>query len=146
MPEGEETQTLEGQIIGGRYRLRRLLGRGGMGEVYEGEHIHITKRVAVKLLHAEISSDPEALVRFRQEAQSASSIGHDNIVTIDDFGQMDDGRVYLTMEYLKGLSLAEAMLPPNSLTLIEALDVLLQVGDGLAAAHVKGIVHRDMDG
>ena len=144
LPEGEEAQTLEGQVIGGRYRLKRLLGQGGMGEVYEGEHIHITKRVAVKLLHPEISGDPEALVRFRQEAQSASSIGHENIVTIDDFGTMEDGRVYLTMEFLKGLSLAEAMLPPNSLTMVEALDVLLQVGDGLAAAHVKGIVHRDM--
>ena len=105
LPDGEQPQSLVGQVIGGRYRLIKLLGVGGMGEVYAAEHIHITKRVAVKLLHPEINENPEALARFRQEAQSASSLGHDNIVAIDDFGSMDDGRVYLCMEFLEGQSL-----------------------------------------
>jgi len=145
LPDGEQgQQSLVGQVIGGRYRLTKLLGRGGMGEVYSGEHVHITKKVAVKLLHPEIGSNQEALIRFRQEAQSASSIGHDNIVIIDDFGQMDDGRVYLCMEFLQGESLNEAMQAPGGLDPVRALDVMLQVCDGLASAHAKGIIHRDM--
>jgi tRNA A-37 threonylcarbamoyl transferase component Bud32 len=145
LPDGESgTKSLVGQVIGGRFRLTKLLGSGGMGEVYIGEHIHITKKVAVKLLHPEISANREALIRFRQEAQSASSIGHDNIVAIDDFGTMDDGRVFLTMEFLQGQSMGEAMQARGGLDPVRALTLMVQVCDGLAAAHGKGIVHRDM--
>jgi tRNA A-37 threonylcarbamoyl transferase component Bud32 len=144
LPDGEEPQSLVGQIVGGRYRLTQLLGAGGMGEVYAAQHIHIHKKVAVKLLHPEINTNPEALERFRREANSASSIGHDNIVGIDDFGQMDDGRVYLCMEFLEGQSLADAMQIPGGLDPVRALDLMIQVCDGLAAAHAKGIIHRDM--
>ncbi len=131
-----------GQVIADRYRLVRKLGEGGMGEVYEAEHIHIEKRVALKLLRAEIMSNAEAVTRFRQEARSASSIGHKNIIEIDDFGTLSDGRVYLTMEFLGGQPLsdmAKAGLPLN-----RALDILIQTCIGLGAAHAKGIVHRDM--
>lgn len=144
LPDGTPSKSLVGQIIGGRYRLTKLLGEGGMGEVYAAEHIHITKKVAVKLLHPEINSNPEALIRFRQEAQSASSIGHDNIVTIDDFGTMDDNRVYLCMEFLQGESLAEAMQAPGGIGIARTLNIMIQVCDGLSAAHSKGIIHRDM--
>ena len=142
--EGEQQQSLAGQVIDGRYRLTTLLGQGGMGEVYVGEHIRITKKVAIKFLHHEISADPEALGRFQQEAQSASSIGHRNIVTIDDFGTLDDGRVFLCMEYLAGVSMSDAMLAPGGLEPVRALNLMGQVCDGLSAAHAKGIVHRDM--
>ena len=144
LPEGEQSKSLLGQVIAGRYRLTKLLGQGGMGEVYAAEHVHITKRVAVKVLHPEIGSNPEALARFKQEAQSASSIGHDNIVAIDDFGQMDDGRFYLCMEFLSGKSLAEAMQVPGGMDPQTALEIMIQVCNGLAAAHAKGIIHRDM--
>ncbi|MCC6748969.1 MAG: serine/threonine protein kinase [Deltaproteobacteria bacterium] len=144
LPDGEPLRSLVGQVIGGRYRLTKLLGAGGMGEVYAAQHVHIHKRVAVKLLHGEISSNPEAVARFQQEAQSASSIGHDNIVIIDDFGTMDDGRVYLCMEFLEGVSLSEAMQEPGGMDLLRAMRVMTQVCDGLGAAHAKGIVHRDM--
>ena len=144
LPEGREATDLVGQVIGGRYRLTRCLGRGGMGEVYEGEHVHITKKVAIKLLHPEINADPEALERFRQEARSASSIGHDNIVSIDDFGTLEDGRFYLCMEFLQGQSLSEAMLHHGGVEIRRALGLLIQVCHGLEAAHAKGIVHRDM--
>jgi serine/threonine-protein kinase len=143
LPEGEAARSLVGQVIDKRYRLTKLLGAGGMGEVYIGEHVHITKKVAVKLLHPEISNNPEALIRFQQEAQSASKIGHDNIVRIDDFGKMDDGRVYLCMEFLEGESLSAAMQAPG-LDHARALDIMIQVSDGLGAAHAKGIIHRDM--
>ena len=143
LPEGQDQASLVGQIIGGRYRLVKLLGQGGMGEVYLGAHIHITKQVAVKLLHAEIGGNVEAVARFRQEAQSSSSLGHENIVTIDDFGTMDDGRVYLCMEFLAGEALSD-MMDSGRLGLGVAIDIMCQVCDGLGVAHDAGIVHRDM--
>jgi len=114
-----------------------------MGEVYLAEHIYIEKRVAIKLLRADVLSNQEAVSRFRQEARSASTIGHDNIIQIDDFGTLPDGRIYMAMEFLDGLALND-MLHREPLPLPRALDILIQVGRGLAAAHAKGITHRDM--
>ncbi|HWM84565.1 MAG TPA: serine/threonine-protein kinase, partial [Kofleriaceae bacterium] len=131
-----------GQVLDGRYRLTVRLGEGGMGEVYAAEHVHIEKRVAIKLLRSEILTNQEAVTRFRQEARSASSIGHRNIITIEDFGQLPDGRIYLAMELLHGAPLSDLLKqqnPPERL-----LHILVQTGHGLAAAHKKGIVHRDM--
>lgn len=131
-----------GQIVDGRYRIVAKLGEGGMGEVYAAEHIHIEKRVAVKLLRREIVSNPEAVTRFRQEARSASSIGHQNIISIEDFGQLPDGRIYFCMELLDGKPLNDLL--SESLDPDRALNILIQTCHGLAAAHAKGIVHRDM--
>jgi serine/threonine-protein kinase len=132
-----------GEVIGDRYKVLRKIGEGGMGEVYLAEHIYIEKKVALKLLRAEVLSNQEAVARFRQEARSASSIGHDNIIQIDDFGVLRDGRVYMAMEFLHGQPLNE-MLAQQPLPLPRALDILIQVGKGLTAAHAKGITHRDM--
>jgi serine/threonine protein kinase len=96
---------LVGRIIADRYRILRLLGEGGMGQVYEAQHVNINKRFAIKLLRPEIVSNAEAVARFRQEAWSASSIGHENIIEIDDFATLPDGSVYLAMEFLEGESL-----------------------------------------
>jgi serine/threonine-protein kinase len=137
------TEAQVGQIIADRYQLVRKLGEGGMGEVYEAHHVHIEKTVALKLLRPEILSNQEAVTRFRQEARSASSIGHVNIIQIDDFGTLPDGRVYLSMEFLEGEPLS-SMLRRTSVPLHRLLDILIQTGSGLAAAHAKGIVHRDM--
>ena len=131
------------QLIGGRYRVLRKIGEGGMGEVYLAEHIYIEKRVAIKLLRAEVLSNQEAVSRFRQEARSASSIGHDNIIQIDDFGTLPDGRIYMAMEFLEGLPLND-LLAREPLPTPRALDILIQVGRGLARAHAAGITHRDM--
>src|SRR5690349_676956 len=137
-----QSPSLVGQILDGRYRLIRKLGEGGMGEVYAAEHIHIEKKVAIKLLRPEIVSNQEAVSRFRQEARSASSIGHRNIIGIDDFGQLKDGRIYLCMELLKGAPLNDMIKEPMSADRL--LNILIQTGHGLAAAHAKNIVHRDM--
>jgi tRNA A-37 threonylcarbamoyl transferase component Bud32 len=131
------------ELIGGRYRLLQKIGEGGMGEVYLAKHIHIEKQVAIKLLRAEVLSNRGAVTRFRQEARSASSIGHKNIIRIDDFGALPDGRVFMVMEYLHGHALRDLM-AGAALPLPRALDILIQVGRGLAAAHAKGITHRDL--
>src|SRR3954470_141993 len=135
---------LVGQVLADRYRVVRLVGEGGMGQVYEAQHVNINKRFALKLLKPEIVSNGEAVARFRQEAVSASSIGHENIIEIEDFATLPSGAVYLAMEFLDGTSLSERMRQDPGLCFGESLDVMLQVAGGLAAAHDKGIVHRDM--
>ena len=141
MPQ-PESPSLVGQVLDGRYRLVRKLGEGGMGEVYAADHVHIDKRFAIKLLRPEIVSNPEAVTRFRQEARSSSSIGHRNIIAIDDFGDLADGRIYMCMELLNGAALNDMITQPIGVDRL--LNILIQTGHGLAAAHAKGIVHRDM--
>jgi len=136
--------SLVGGVIAERYRILRKLGEGGMGEVYEAQHVYIDKKFALKLLRPEITTNPEAVARFHQEARSASSIGHDNIVGIDDFGRLPDGSVYLAMELLSGQSLSDRLRTPPPLTLDETLAIAIQACCGLSAAHAKGIIHRDM--
>jgi len=138
-----DVDPLVGQVVAGRFRVVRRLGKGGMGTVYEAEHAFIKKRVALKLLRAEITSNSEAVERFRREAMATSTIGHENIVKIDDFGLLDDGQVYLTMEYLDGAPL-NAVLNQAAMPIVQVVDLILQVCQGLAAAHELDIVHRDM--
>ena len=137
-----------GQVIDNRYRILNMLGEGGMGEVYAAEHVHIEKRVAIKLLRSEIITNEQAVIRFRREAKETSSIGHRNIIAIEDFGTLPDGRIYLAMELLAGRPLNEmlhdAATGAAPLDTGRLLHILIQVGHGLAAAHQKGIVHRDM--
>jgi eukaryotic-like serine/threonine-protein kinase len=133
---------LVGTVLDGRYRIIKLIGEGGMGEVYSAEHVHIDKKFAIKLLKTEIVSNQEAVTRFRQEARSSSSIGHRNIIGIDDFGQLADGRIYMCMELLNGAALNDMIQQPMSADRL--LNILIQTGHGLAAAHAKGIIHRDM--
>src|SRR5689334_11592204 len=137
-----ESPSLVGEVLDGRYKIVKKLGEGGMGEVYAAEHVHIEKHVAIKLLKAEIVSNKEAVSRFRQEARSASSIGHKNIIGIDDFGVMPDGRIYLCMELLNGQALNDMIQQPMAPERL--LNIMIQTGHGLAAAHAKGITHRDM--
>jgi serine/threonine-protein kinase len=137
-----EPPSLVGQTLDGRYKITRKLGEGGMGEVYAAEHVHIEKRYAIKLLRPEIVSNPEAVQRFRQEARSSSSIGHPNIIAIEDFGTLSDGRIYMAMELLNGAALNDLITTPQPVDRL--LNIMIQTGHGLAAAHAKNIVHRDM--
>ena len=134
---------LVGRVVADRFRIVGRLGEGGMGTVYEARHLVIDKRVALKLLRPEITASPEAVMRFQREARAASTIGHPNIVAMDDFGRLPDGQVYLTMEYLEGQPLSE-LVARGPLDPLAAVDIAIQVAHGLAAAHAKGIVHRDM--
>jgi len=141
-PQAPPAPSLVGEVLDGRYKIFKKLGEGGMGEVYAAEHVHIEKRFAVKLLKAEIVSNAEAVKRFQQEARSSSSIKHRNIIGVEDFGRLPDGRIYMCMELLNGAPLNEMIQHPMGADRL--LNILIQSGHGLAAAHAKGIVHRDM--
>jgi serine/threonine-protein kinase len=128
----------------GNYHLNDILGRGGMGTVYSGEHVYIKKKVAVKVLHNQFAKFEEAVSRFLREARAASSINHPNIVDVTDFGPMPDGSVYFVMEFLDGTSLEDLIEQDGAIPLHRAINVTNQISLALAAAHEKGIVHRDL--
>jgi eukaryotic-like serine/threonine-protein kinase len=128
----------------GNYQLHAIIGRGGMGTVYSGEHVYIHKKVAVKVLHARFAGYEDAVHRFLAEARAASSIQHPNIVDVTDFGPMPDGGVYFVMEYLEGTSLEDRIEKDEFLALHRALNITNQICLALAAAHEKRIVHRDL--
>jgi serine/threonine-protein kinase len=141
---GAEVDPLIGQIIDKRYQLTRKLGEGGMGEVYAADHLRIARSVAIKLLRPEVLTNEEAVKRFEQEAMTASSIGHENIIRIEDSGKLEDGRIYLAMELLDGLPFNDLIDQPTPIPPHRLLNILIQTCHGLAAAHNKNIVHRDM--
>lgn len=128
----------------GNYHLDQILGRGGMGTVYSGEHVYIGKKVAVKVLHPQFAKYEDAVKRFLREARAASSINHPNIVDVTDFGPMPDGGVYFVMENLSGTSLEDLIDRKGALPLHRGLNVANQMALALAAAHDSGIVHRDL--
>jgi len=127
-----------------RYKIQRLLGEGGMGFVYLARHKVIDKRVAVKVLRADLAKDREILDRFLQEAKAASSIGNAHIVDISDFGDLPDGSTYFVMEFLEGQPLGSIVDASSRLSVERICHIGLQIADGLSAAHAQGIVHRDL--
>jgi serine/threonine-protein kinase len=130
-------------MLADRYRLDTLLGEGGMGKVYAAEHILMRKRLAVKILHRQLTQVPEVVKRFEREALAAAHIDHPNVAAATDFGKLPDGSVYLVLEFVEGRSLrdeiAEGPLPAR-----RALRVAGQIAAALAAAHELSIVHRDL--
>ncbi|MCC7542733.1 MAG: protein kinase [Deltaproteobacteria bacterium] len=132
-----------GSQIGGKYRLDWIVGRGGMGVVFAATHGWTGRRVAVKLLHPEYSREEKVVTRFLQEARTAASIKHANVVDVLDMSAEADGTVYLVLEFLEGESLAH-VLDRGPLSPARALEILLPIMDALDAAHRRGIVHRDL--
>lgn len=132
-----------GQNIG-NYRLDKILGRGGMGTVYRGEHVYIKKPVAVKVLHPQFARYQEAIHRFLREARAATAINHANIVDVTDFGILPDGPVYFVMEYLEGKSLEDLIEKDGAVELHRALNIANQIALALDAAHSVGVIHRDL--
>jgi serine/threonine-protein kinase len=133
-----------GRILDNKYRIVRVIGVGGMGTVYEAEHILISWHVALKILSLEFVADPDVVERFFLEATSASAIGHPNIIEIYDVGREDDKTVYIVMELLKGTSLADRIDAEKRLDPTAAAAIAVQVLSALRAAHEMGIVHRDL--
>jgi predicted ATPase len=135
---------LSGQVLGGRYRLVRPLGQGGMGAVYEAVHEALGRKVAIKVLHASLSWDPEQLGRFRREALAAGAIGHPNIVQVTDFSAAPGEPPFLVMDLLEGRSLGQTITREGPLLPARVAHVASQMLHALAAAHRAGIVHRDI--
>jgi serine/threonine protein kinase len=133
-----------GDVLHATYRLERLIGQGGGGAVFEAKHLRLPRRYAIKLLAPSLIKKPEAIARFQREATVTSELGHPHIVEVVDFYQTDDGLPYFVMELLEGESLAERMRRSPRLELMEALTVLEQTGSALAAAHDRGVIHRDL--
>jgi serine/threonine-protein kinase len=131
-----------GRTLADTYAVGAVVGTGGMGEVYAGEHRRTRRRVAIKLLHPHLVEDPQILARFRREAEAIGRLGSEHIVEIVDVGE-DDGQPFLVLEYLDGESLA-ARLAAGPLDLATVDEVIRQLAMGLDAAHRAGVVHRDL--
>jgi serine/threonine protein kinase len=138
---GPITDELVGTTIDGRYLVSRLIGRGGMGKVYEADHVGLGKRVAIKFV-SDADADRDQRARFRQEARAASRITHENVIQIFDVGA-DGRRDYLVMEYVEGRDL-DAVLRDGVLPPARAIAIAQQMLRGLHACHAAGIVHRDI--
>jgi serine/threonine-protein kinase len=133
-----------GQLLDGKYRVVRVLGKGGMGAVYEGENTFISRRVAIKVLHANLMLKPDIVSRFELEAQAAGRIQNDHINEVLDLGTLEDGSRFIVLEFLEGETLKDRVKRAGRLTPMQAVHVVRQVLVGLSAAHRAGIVHRDL--
>jgi serine/threonine protein kinase len=133
-----------GSVLDGRYRIEAVLGAGGMGKVYRGQHTGIGRTVAIKVLHTDLSRNPEAAQRFQREAIASGRLDHPNIVGVSDSGVLPDGSCYLVMEALEGESVGERLDREHRIAWPEAIEIIRGVLKGLAHAHERGVVHRDI--
>lgn len=140
---GKAASPLIGRVFGGRWELERFLGDGAMGSVFEARHVLIGRKAALKVLHAELLDRPHLRSCFLREARAVNWVNHPNIAEIYDFGESEDGRLYLVMELLEGERLSDRI-ARGPLDLAVALAVLEQTAAALARAHDLGVVHRDL--
>jgi serine/threonine-protein kinase len=136
--------SMVGRVIGGNYRVERLLGKGGMGAVFEARQLSLDRKVAIKVLLSPLAMEGEMLERFQREARAASNIGHPGIVQVIDLGYLEEGLPFIAMEMLEGEDMRSKLYREGALGLSQAIPLMLQVCDALQAAHDKGIVHRDL--
>ena len=155
--QGDETRSMEfvglkshtvapGTVLGGRFRVVRFVGKGGMGEVYEAEDQDLKGAVAVKIMRPELCDDPDLINRFRREVQIARQVTHANVCRVFDVGydrQGDRNRVFLTMEFLNGETIYQRLQRTGPLDMDSAMPLIHQMAAGLGALHEHGIVHRD---
>jgi serine/threonine-protein kinase len=136
-------QNLIGTTLDGRYQVKKILGQGGMGVVFQATQTSMNRDLAVKMLHPSLSSTPQFADRFRREAEVVSRLKHPNIISIYDFGQAQ-GAFYYTMELLEGENLKSIVKRDGPMSVSRAVNLIEQIGDALAYAHGEGILHRDM--
>ncbi len=135
---------MEGKLISDRYRLIRLLGKGGMGSVWLAEHLTLKNEVAIKLIDSQLANHPEARARFLREAQLAARIKSPHVVQIYDHGMSADGHPYIAMEYLVGMSLRDRLLARRLLTFADTARLISHLCRALSRAHEASLVHRDL--
>ena len=139
----EPEDELIGTLVAGRYLILELLGEGGMARVYVARHVHLDKRVALKVL-APKSHVPQAAERFLREARTMADLDHPNVVGVTDFGETDDGLLYLVMEYVDGEDLATTLVCSGPMPWPRVKHIVLQIARGLGRAHENGVIHRDV--
>ena len=138
----ESSEFSAGQKVG-RYEILCSLGAGGMGQIYLAHDAQLGRKIALKLISREFATDPRRVLRFEQEARAASALNHPNVCVIHEIGITDNGRHFIAMEYIQGITLRD-QLARGPFKPLEALQVAIQVGAALASAHAVGIVHRDI--
>jgi eukaryotic-like serine/threonine-protein kinase len=136
--------SLVGQTLADKYRVEERISEGGMGTVYRGTHILMDKTVAIKVLHPALAADDVIVARFSREARAASRISHPHALNVTDFGESENGVVFLIMEYLRGLTLKEVVQNEAPMPLPRVVEIVRQVSGALEAAHAEGVVHRDL--
>ena len=140
----EDDDPYIGAELAGDIVIRNVAGAGAMGRVYRAHQVSIDRDVAVKILHRELSANPQLKARFHREAKIATKLQHPHVVEIYFTGQMPDGALYMVMEFLDGISLAGLIAAEGSLSVVRTLGIVLQVCDALGEGHARGIVHRDV--
>jgi len=133
-----------GELVANKYRVERVLGRGGMGVVVAAMHEQLAQRVAIKMLLPEAEASPNALARFTREARAAATIRGEHVARVLDVGEMPGGAPYIVMEYLEGRDLAQTLADRGTLPPDEAVSFVLQACEAIAEAHAAGIIHRDL--
>ena len=133
----------KGELVNDRYEIEKLIGEGGMANVYLAKDTILDRKVAVKVLRGDLAGDEKFVRRFQREALAASSLSHPNIVEIYDVGE-DNGNFYIVMEYIDGKTLKQLIKKRGVLTLPETIDIMMQLLDALATAHDSYIIHRDI--
>jgi serine/threonine-protein kinase len=133
-----------GELVANKYRVERVLGRGGMGVVVAAMHEQLAQRVAIKMLLPEAEASPNALARFTREARAAATIRGEHVARVLDVGEMPGGAPYIVMEYLEGRDLAQTLADRGTLGAEEAVSFVLQACEAIAEAHAAGIIHRDL--
>lgn len=141
---GQDNNPMIGKTFADRYIIQSVIGMGGMSIVYKAQHKLMDRVVAIKMLHSNIKNDHVSLERFRMEAQAASSLSHQNIIAVYDFGVTDQGEAFFVMDFLNGEDLSDLIARKGKVPYERALYIFKQVCDGLGAAHKKSIVHRDL--
>ncbi|HYU14998.1 MAG TPA: serine/threonine-protein kinase [Candidatus Acidoferrum sp.] len=135
---------LVGAVIGGTYRIARVLGEGGMARLYEAEHVFLDRRYAVKVIHEYLARRPELLARFEREARAASRIRSEHVVQVLDLQRTSDGRPCIVAELLEGEDLQQRLQRAGDMSAAEAVPIVRQICRALSAAHACGVVHRDL--
>ncbi|MGE0398540.1 MAG: protein kinase [Kofleriaceae bacterium] len=135
---------LVGRVLGDKFKLTACIGIGGSGAVYKADQMALGRTVAVKILNEDLSADSRMIKRFRDEAMSASRLNHPNCVSIIDYGQSNDGLLYLAMEYVKGPTLTQLLVNENPLAVDRVVDITMQSLAGIEEAHLAGVVHADL--